>query len=84
MINEYDLIEWLATQEWSNGKVGLANNSWLAASQWFAAAEQPPHLAASAPWKGFSDMYRDVVYGGGIPDPTFPAESMILSYNCRY
>ena len=48
----HDLIEWLGGQDWCNGKVGLTGNSYLAISQWFAAAEQPPHLAAIAPGRG--------------------------------
>ncbi|WP_426517448.1 CocE/NonD family hydrolase [Diaminobutyricibacter sp. McL0618] len=66
-----DLIEWLAAQEWSNGKVGMAGNSSLAVSQWFTAAEQPEHLAAIAPWEGWSDTYRDLVLRGGMPDLSF-------------
>ena len=68
----HDLIEWLGVQEWCNGKVGTSGNSYLAISQWFAAAEQPPHLAAIAPWEGMSDIYRDLVMRGGIPDYPFP------------
>ncbi len=68
----HDLIEWLGIQGWCNGKVGLSGNSYLAISQWFAAAEQPPHLAAIAPWEGMSDIYRDLVMRGGIPDFPFP------------
>lgn len=67
-----DLIEWLGVQDWCNGKVGASGNSYLAISQWFAAAEQPPHLAAIAPWEGMSDIYRDLVMRGGIPDFPFP------------
>lgn len=68
----YDLIEWLAEREWCSGKVGTTGNSYLAISQWFVAAEQPPHLAAIAPWEGMSDIYRDLVSRGGIPDFGFP------------
>lgn len=67
-----DLIEWLAAQEWCNGKIGMSGNSYLAVAQWFAAAEQPPHLAAIAPWEGWSDTYRDLVVRGGMPDLSFP------------
>jgi uncharacterized protein len=67
----YDIIEWLAAQEWSNGKVGMSGTSYLAASQWFTAAEQPPHLAAINPWEGVSDVYRDLVMRGGMPDIGF-------------
>jgi predicted acyl esterase len=64
----YDVIEWVASREWSNGKVGLSGNSWLAIAQWFIAAERPPHLCAIAPWEGWSDAYREDVGRGGIQD----------------
>jgi len=64
----YDTVEWIANQEWSNGHVGLAGNSYLAISQWFIAAERPPHLFAIAPWEGFSDVFHESVCPGGIPD----------------
>ena len=68
----HDLVEWLAAQDWCTGKVGLAGNSYLAMSQWFTAAEQPAHLAAIAPWEGLSDIYRDMIMRGGMPDLAFP------------
>lgn len=67
----FDVIEWLANQPWSNGKVGLAGNSWLAISQWFIAAARPPHLAAIAPWEGCTDVYRHHAAIGGILDVGF-------------
>ncbi|WP_077035057.1 CocE/NonD family hydrolase [Pelomonas sp. KK5] len=67
----YDLIEWLGVQDWCNGRVAMSGTSYLAASQWFAAAEQPPHLAAINPWEGMSDTYRDLVMRGGMPDTGF-------------
>jgi predicted acyl esterase len=69
--DEYDLIEWAGTQPWSNGKVGLTGVSYLALSQWNAAATNPPHLAAINPWEGWSDSYREVVRHGGIPETSF-------------
>lgn len=74
----HDLVEWLAVQDWCNGRIGLTGNSWLAISQWFIASKQPPHLAAIAPWEGFSDFYRDHIARGGIPDPVFNSD--ILSH----
>ncbi len=68
----YDIVEWIAKQDWSNEKVGMSGNSWLTVSQWFIAAEQPPHLAAIAPWEGFSDHYRETSHRGGILTPEFP------------
>ena len=67
----YDAVEWIAAQDWSNGRVGMFGNSGLAMCQWFIAAEQPPHLAAIAPWEGTSDMYREFVSENGIPAPGF-------------
>ncbi|MEP7765936.1 CocE/NonD family hydrolase [Sanguibacter sp. 25GB23B1] len=67
----HDLVEWLAEQEWCTGKVGMSGTSYLAVSQWFTAAEQPPHLAAINPWEGVSDVYRDLVMRGGMPDTGF-------------
>lgn len=67
----YDLIEWIAQQDWSNGKTALTGTSYLAFSQWFIAAQQPPHLTAMSPTEGLSDAYRDIAFIGGIPDKNF-------------
>ena len=67
----HDLVEWIARQDWSNGKVGLSGTSWLAIVQWFIAAERPPHLAAISPCEGWGDLYRTDVVRGGIPDAGF-------------
>lgn len=69
--DSHDLIEWLAEQEWCSGNVGMSGTSYLAVSQWFAAAEQPKALKAINPWEGVSDVYRDLVLRGGMPDLAF-------------
>ena len=66
--DNYDTIEWLASQPWCNGKVAMSGNSWLGINQWFAGALCPPHLACLAPWEGWHDMYRDEYMVGGIPN----------------
>lgn len=66
-----DTIEWIASQPWSNGKVGMTGNSYLTVSQWFIAGEKPKHLAAIAPWEGFMDHFRETANRGGIPNPVF-------------
>jgi predicted acyl esterase len=63
----YDFIEWLATQHWCSGKIGMFGNSGVAMTQWRIAAEQPPHLVCIAPWEGTGDIYRESFYEGGIP-----------------
>ncbi|RCX16043.1 hypothetical protein DFR58_11224 [Anaerobacterium chartisolvens] len=67
----YDFIEWLASQYWCNGKVGMSGNSGVAMTQWRIAAEQPPHLACIAPWEGTGDVYRESAFDGGIPAYAF-------------
>lgn len=67
----YDVIEWAARQHWSTGVVGMIGVSYLAITQWKAAALQPPHLRAIVPWEGFTDVYRDLVRPGGIKEIGF-------------
>lgn len=67
----YDYIEWLAEQDWCNGKLALTGTSYLAMTQWGIAAERPPHLACINPTEGLQDAYRDWSNRGGIPDPSF-------------
>lgn len=77
----YDLVEWAGTQQWSNGKVGMAGVSWYAVIQWAVAALRPPHLAAINPWEGWSDLYYEVVAHGGIPETAFiPMLGPLISY----
>jgi putative CocE/NonD family hydrolase len=67
----YDLVEQIAEQPWCTGRVALAGNSWLAMSQWFIAAQQPPHLTAIAPLEGSGDMFREMLVRGGVPSLGF-------------
>lgn len=78
----YDFIEWLATQHWCNGKVGMFGNSGVGMVQYRIAAEQPPHLACIAPWEGTGDLFRESLYEGGIPSlgfNSFIASSLVGS-----
>lgn len=63
----YDVIEWIARQRWSNGRVGGIGQSYYARMQWFMATHNPPHLACIAPYDGNVDTYRNSAYTGGIP-----------------
>lgn len=67
----YDVIEWIASQSWSNGKVGLCGVSYLAIVQWRIAQLNPPHLACINPWEGYTDSFRDHTHCGGIPETKF-------------
>lgn len=67
----YDLIEWAAGRPWSTGNVGLLGVSYLAISQYKAAALAPPSLKAICPWEGFTDAYRDLMCPGGVYENGF-------------
>ena len=65
MEDGYDSVEWAAGLPGSNGKVGMYGFSYVGATQWLAAVEKPPHLAAIAPAMTSSDYYDGWTYEGG-------------------
>jgi hypothetical protein len=67
----YDVVEWAAKQDWSNGKIGWGAVSYYAMTAWEVAALRPPHLAAIMPWEGASDVYNECYFHGGIPTLPF-------------
>ncbi|KOU26391.1 hypothetical protein ADK52_09290 [Streptomyces sp. WM6372] len=62
----YDTIEWIASRPWSTGKVSMLGESAYSVNQWMAAAQRPPHLTCALIYSGFTDLYRDAVYHGGV------------------
>ena len=68
-----DMIEHVATQSWSTGKIGMIGQSYLCWSQWNAARVKPPHLTTIVAYDGAADMYRDWMYQGGIVASGFVA-----------
>jgi uncharacterized protein len=71
----YDAIEWLATKyRPCDGKVGMWGGSYSGINQYLIATSpkgKPPHLRTIAPQRAFSDLYRDIVYTGGILTGSF-------------
>ena len=62
----YDAVEWLASQPWCNGKVGMWGISYGGFTSIQVALLQPPHLAAIVPMMATDDRYTDDVhYIGG-------------------
>lgn len=51
----------------------MAGVSWYAVIQWAVAARRPAHLAAINPWEGWTDLYKEVLTHGGIPETQFGA-----------
>jgi len=61
----FDLVEFLGTQEWSNGKVGMIGGSYDGTTQWAAAIKNPPHLTTIVPQVAIGRWY-DYAYGQGV------------------
>ena len=63
----YDTVEWAARQPWCNGRVGTTGQSYLGATQYTLATNNPlpPHLQAMAPVSASSDFHQSWVYHTG-------------------
>jgi putative CocE/NonD family hydrolase len=64
--DSYALVEWLASREWSNGRVGMTGHSFPAMAAIMTAAQRPPHLVTIVPSAGMPDMYGHE-YQQGVP-----------------
>jgi putative CocE/NonD family hydrolase len=60
------VIEWLADQPWSNGRIGMAGHSYVGATQVVAAAQNPRGLVTIVPSAGLAGMY-DHQFQMGVP-----------------
>ena len=60
----YDYVEWLGTQEWSNGKVGMWGASYDGETQFTTAMMNPSHLATIVPVASVSNQYEWSFYQG--------------------
>lgn len=64
----YDIVEWIAEQPWSTGKIGMLGSSNLGATQLLTASMRPPHLCCIAPAgtsAGFPFIHDGVMDLGG-------------------
>ena len=61
----YDTIEWIASQPWSDGKVGMTGSSHGAIVQHVAALHAPPHLVTIWPDVGPTNNYVHESREGG-------------------
>ena len=69
----YEIVEWLADRPWSSGRVGLYGYSYSGFTGFFIAAKQPPSLACASVSLLTDDLYRGLVFPGGVPNTVFPA-----------
>lgn len=69
----YDVVEWMAKQPWSNGKVATIGVSYMGQVQFNTAIAQPPHLACAVPGLTAADLWREWYYRGGAMEYVFAA-----------
>jgi uncharacterized protein len=68
-----DSIEWVAGQPWCDGRVVMAGMSYVGATQWLAAAADPPALKAIAPTLSSDDYAEGWSFRSGVPEIGFLA-----------
>lgn len=72
--NETDeILNWIASQKWSDGNIGMFGDSIQAQIQFRAASAGNPHLKAIFPATTWMDNYSAVMFPGGIPNKAFAA-----------
>lgn len=71
-LDGYEIIEWAARQQWSNGKVAIWGHSYSGLTGWLVASTQPPSLVAMSVSGLIDDLYRGIVYMGGVSNLGFP------------
>ena len=80
----YTVIESLADQPWSNGRIGMWGLSYAGWSQYLAMAANPPSLKAVVPMSGVIDLWSLLSRRGAafqIAGPAFaPAWSALTSF----
>ncbi|ATF12571.1 hydrolase [Brevibacillus brevis X23] len=60
-----DSLNWIASQEWSDGNIGMLGGSYVGHVQWAAAASGNPHLKAIFSYVTVGTPYVDIPRKGG-------------------
>lgn len=61
----HDLVQWIARQSWSQGKIGMLGGSYEGTTQYAAAVTHPRGLVTIVP-EAAIDRWYDYAYSGGI------------------
>ena len=72
-----EVIEWLASQPYSTGKVGMWGRSFMGGIQFMIAAMKPPHLTAIVPEVTTIDQYFRCP-NGVVSTPPAPPKSIMF------
>lgn len=82
-----EFVDWVATQPWSTGNVGMSGGNFAGAAQWMAAIAQPQHLKTIVPHVSFTDFYKLVFHDGAAyqdPDPAVISKTEIADYGFNW
>ena len=70
----FDAVEWVSSEPWCDGNVGMAGGSYVAETQMAAAMAQPPHLGCIAP--SLMGVGKERAFAHG----SLPLESMVVGW----
>ena len=71
-LDGYEIVEWMNEQPWSNGKIGIYGHSYGGITGFMVGATRPPSLDAISVSGLIDDLYRGIVYPGGVSNYGFP------------
>ena len=71
-LDGYELVEWINEQSWSNGRIGIYGHSYGGITGFMVGATRPPSLDAISVSGLIDDLYRGIVYPGGVSNYGFP------------
>ena len=66
-----DIVNWIVAQPWCDGNIGTTGVSYLATTAEMLLANKNPHVKACIPRSGIWDLYKSVVFPGGISQGPF-------------
>lgn len=71
-LDSIEIIDWVRTQAWCNGRIGMAGISYSAINALQAAGHRPEGLDAIFAVEGAEDILRELFATGGIPSAFIP------------
>ncbi|MEX2196758.1 MAG: CocE/NonD family hydrolase [Thermoleophilaceae bacterium] len=75
-----EFLEWACAQPWSDGRIGLYGASASAIAVYHSLHRELPCVETAVLWAGTHELYRDLLYAGGVPNvgPAAGVAALIL------
>lgn len=61
-----DIIKWIISRPWSDSNIGTTGVSYLGTTAEMLLANMNPHVKACIPRSGIFDLYKSVIFPGGV------------------